>query len=87
MNCKDFVMWLKGFAQAANTYNITPKQWEDIVQKLNTVDTDDKRVKATRYTLDASDAITYSNTTDPNSEQSVTTTYGRLEDSITYTTR
>jgi hypothetical protein len=30
MTSRDFVIWLKGFSRAANSYNITPKQWDDI---------------------------------------------------------
>jgi hypothetical protein len=37
MTSKEFVIWLKGFSKAANEYNITPKQWETIVEQLNKV--------------------------------------------------
>lgn len=37
MTSKEFVIWLEGFATAANPYNITPKQWEEIKEKLETV--------------------------------------------------
>lgn len=38
MNSKEFVIWLKGFSKAANSYNVTPEQWEIIVEELNKVD-------------------------------------------------
>jgi hypothetical protein len=34
----DFVIWLKGFAQAANNFTLTPKQWDDIREQLDKVD-------------------------------------------------
>jgi hypothetical protein len=38
MTSKEFVIWLKGFSKAANEYNITPKQWEAIVEQLEKVE-------------------------------------------------
>jgi hypothetical protein len=37
MTSRDFVIWFKGFSKAANSYNITPKQWDDIQDQLNEV--------------------------------------------------
>lgn len=37
MTSKEFIIWLKGFSKAANEYNITPKQWETILEELNKV--------------------------------------------------
>ena len=37
MTPSDFVLWFKGFAQATNNYNITPKQWDELREQLNTV--------------------------------------------------
>jgi len=34
MTPHEFVIWLKGFAQAANVYNITPNQWDTICDQL-----------------------------------------------------
>jgi hypothetical protein len=34
----EFVIWLKGFAQAANNFTLTPKQWDDIREQLDKVD-------------------------------------------------
>jgi hypothetical protein len=36
----DFVIWLKGFAQAANNFTLTPKQWDDIREQLDKVKVD-----------------------------------------------
>ena len=33
----EFVIWLKGFAQAANNFTLTPKQWDDIREQLDKV--------------------------------------------------
>ena len=37
MTPAEFVIWLKGFVQAANTYNITPKQWDTVCEYLEKV--------------------------------------------------
>lgn len=37
MTSREFVIWLKGFATAANPYNITPKQWDEVKDKLDQV--------------------------------------------------
>lgn len=34
MTSKEFVIWLKGFSKAANSYNITPAQWDEIQEEL-----------------------------------------------------
>lgn len=34
MTSKEFVIWLKGFSKAANSYNITPAQWDEIQDEL-----------------------------------------------------
>jgi hypothetical protein len=40
MTSKEFVIWLKGFATASNNYSITPKQWDDLKDKLGEVNDD-----------------------------------------------
>ena len=52
MTPKEFIIWFKGSAQAANTYNITPKQWEDVKEKLNEVNLEDDNIKGSKYLLD-----------------------------------
>lgn len=37
MTSRDFVIWLKGFVAASHNYNITPKQWDELREQLNTV--------------------------------------------------
>ena len=41
MTHKEFVIWLKGFAKAANPYNVTPAQWDAIVEELNKIEDED----------------------------------------------
>jgi hypothetical protein len=50
MTSKDFIIWLKGFAKAANVYNITPAQWEAIVEELDKVQ--DKESRYPSHPLD-----------------------------------
>lgn len=33
----DFVKWFKGFSEGVHHYNITPKQWDLVKEKLATV--------------------------------------------------
>jgi hypothetical protein len=42
MTSKEFVIWLKGFSKAANSYNITPKQWDEIQEELEKVSDEQK---------------------------------------------
>ena len=37
MSEKEFIDWLKGFTQGVHHYNITPKQWDELKEKLATV--------------------------------------------------
>ena len=34
MTSKEFVLWLKGFTEGVHEYNITPKQWDYLKEKL-----------------------------------------------------
>jgi hypothetical protein len=70
MTSNEFVIWLKGFAQAASNFTLTPKQWDDIREKLDKVVPDDY-VKGTRYTLDNSNWIT-------NTTQKITNNDGEI---------
>ena len=38
MTSKEFVIWLKGFTEGVHEFNITPKQWDYLKQKLSEVD-------------------------------------------------
>ena len=53
MTPKEFIIWLQGFAKSCSEYNITPKQWDDIRDKLKEVDLKDENVKFSRYSLDS----------------------------------
>jgi hypothetical protein len=70
MTPNEFIIWLKGFIQAANSFTCTPKQWDDIREQLDKVELNER---LSRYTLDKN-----------NSNWSVTTTEGRND--ITYKT-
>jgi hypothetical protein len=38
MTSKEFVIWLKGFTEGVHEYNISPKQWDLLKEKLEQVD-------------------------------------------------
>jgi hypothetical protein len=38
MNSKEFVLWLKGFTEGVHEFNITPKQWDILKEKLAEVE-------------------------------------------------
>lgn len=38
MNEKEFVTWMKGFVTACNNYQPTPAQWDELVDTLKTVE-------------------------------------------------
>jgi hypothetical protein len=38
MTSKEFVIWLKGFTEGVHEYNISPKQWDLMKDKLAEVD-------------------------------------------------
>ena len=38
MTSKEFVIWLKGFTEGVHEFNITPKQWDYLKEKLAEVD-------------------------------------------------
>ena len=57
MTSNEFVLWLKGFAQAAPNFTITPKQWDDIREQLDKV-VDENNIILTRYTLNNENYVT-----------------------------
>jgi len=73
MTSNDFVIWLRGFTQAANNFTLTPKQWDDIKEQLDKVELNER---LSRYTLDI----------DTNSGWSTTTTTADGRNDITYKT-
>ena len=34
MTSKEFILWLKGFTDGVHEYNVTPKQWDIVKEKL-----------------------------------------------------
>ena len=38
MTSKEFIIWLKGFTEGVHDFNITPKQWDLLKEKLAEVD-------------------------------------------------
>jgi hypothetical protein len=38
MTSKEFVLWLKGFTEGVHEYNVTPKQWDILKDKLAEVE-------------------------------------------------
>jgi len=37
MTPREFVLWLQGFVTACNDYTTTPKQWDELKEKLQSV--------------------------------------------------
>ena len=37
MTSKEFILWLKGFTEGVHEYNVTPKQWDTLKDKLGEV--------------------------------------------------
>ena len=46
MTSKEFILWLKGFTEGVHEFNITPKQWDILKEKLEQV-SDEERVGTT----------------------------------------
>jgi len=42
MTPEEFVIWLKGFAEASHHWNLTPSAWEKVKEELNKVNTTKK---------------------------------------------
>ncbi len=38
MTSKEYIIWLRGFVAACNSYLPTPAQWDELVETLNNVD-------------------------------------------------
>ena len=43
MTSKEFILWLKGFTEGVHEFNITPKQWDLLKEKLEQV-SDEERI-------------------------------------------
>ena len=44
MTSKEFVIWLKGFTEGVHEFNVTPKQWDLLKEKLEQVSDEPKSV-------------------------------------------
>ena len=77
MTSKEFTLWLKGFTEGVHDFNITPKQWDVLKEKLGEVDdntismggllTDYNRFgtsTSTTYGYPSGSAWSYTNTTE-----------------------
>jgi hypothetical protein len=51
MTSKEFVIWLKGFTEGVHEYNVTPKQWDLLKEKLAEV-SDESRNTIAYYSKD-----------------------------------
>ena len=49
MTSNDFVIWLKGFTEACNSYAPTPAQWDRIKEVLDEVDDTSTEESTPRY--------------------------------------
>jgi hypothetical protein len=58
MTPNEFIIWFKGFVQAANNFTCTPKQWDDIKEQLSKVNTNEKPLWTVSYPEDRTD-VTY----------------------------
>ena len=47
MTSKEFVIWLKGFTEGVHDFNITPKQWDYLKEKLAEVS--DEPIRTSGY--------------------------------------
>lgn len=43
MTSKEYIIWLRGFVTACNSYLPTPAQWDELVETLNNVDITSKK--------------------------------------------
>lgn len=57
MTPREFVLWMQGFVAACNDYTTTPKQWDELKEKLESVELDQN----TSYNITAD---TYSGSSD-----------------------
>lgn len=37
MTSNEFVIWMRGFVAGSNSYNLTPKGWDEVKEKLSSV--------------------------------------------------
>ena len=51
MKSKEFILWLKGFTEGVHDFNITPKQWDLLKEKLANVSDEPNTYKIEIETL------------------------------------
>jgi len=57
MTPREFVIWFQGFVKAANTYNITPKQWDFLCEELDKVKIEEeKETHTVKYNIENSNS-------------------------------
>ena len=49
MTSQEFVIWLKGFTEGVHDFNVTPKQWDLLKEKLGQVIGDDNKFVERSY--------------------------------------
>jgi len=81
MTNNEFILWLKGFTEGVHEYNITPKQWDLLKERLSEVD-DENRTQ----TVHNVPAVTTSEYISASYIGHPTTTTMPLSATITYTT-
>ena len=71
MTSKEFVIWMRGFVAGSNNYNLTPKGWDEVKEKLSTI-TDTNQIPlhfgptstSTATTLPSEATVSYTTTKD-----------------------
>lgn len=47
MTSQEFILWLKGFTEGVHEYNVTPKQWDLLKERLSEVCDDEEEFEET----------------------------------------
>jgi hypothetical protein len=78
MNSKEFTIWLKGFTEGVHEYNITPKQWDLLKEKLDQVSDESKTLNPSPYPLGVPNGSPFITTSpvDPYNPYKITCTPG-----------
>ena len=51
MTSNEFILWLRGFAEAASNFTLTPKQWDILCEQLEKVQLEGESKQWRKYTL------------------------------------
>ncbi len=73
MTSKEFVLWLKGFTEGVHEFNVTPKQWDTLKDKLAEV-SDEERIGTPNGIITATPGTGYITIANPNIASFGTTT-------------